>query len=77
MQVVATIYLKQYIANTNIFGFIISKFSYQQKVYLVILFKISKNLKVYSYYTILFFYFLINTEIKNSKKTQFGSKKIV
>ena len=40
--------------NTNIFGIIIGKLYYKKKLYLIILFKINKNLKINFYYIILF-----------------------
>ena len=47
--------LKRHIANISIFDIIIGKLYYKKKLCLVILFKISKNLKINFYHTILSF----------------------
>ena len=41
----------------------ISKFSYKKKLYLIILFKVDKNLKMYFDYTILSFHLTIYLKI--------------
>ena len=49
--------------NICIFYIIIYKFSYKEKIYLIILFLINKNLKINFYYIILFFNLTINIYI--------------
>ena len=44
---------KKYMANASVLGIIISKLSYWQKLYLIILLKIDKNSKLSFYCTIL------------------------
>ena len=50
---------KKYVAGDNIFYIIIDKFCYKKKLYLIILFKIDKNLKISFYYIILSLSFYI------------------
>ena len=45
--------LKRYKAGTGIFGIIISKLCYRNKLYLIILFKVNKNSKLSFYYIVL------------------------
>ena len=44
---------ERYVANTNIFGIIISKLYYKKKPYSIILFKINKSSNIDFYYNIL------------------------
>ena len=46
-------------------------------LYLVILLKVNKNLKLYFYYTILTFYLDISSKIKNYKKLVLNIKKVI
>ena len=45
--------LTRRMANTSIFNFIINKFCFKKKLYLIILLKIDKNLKIGFHYAIL------------------------
>ena len=69
--------LKEYIANTSILSINISKFSYQQKFILVILFKINKALKICFCYTVQLFCLAISLKIKSGKKFLQNTKKVV
>ena len=46
---------KKYIASTSIFSIIIGKLYYKKKLYLIILFKVDKSLKIEVYCIILSF----------------------
>ena len=63
--------------NTNIFGIIINKFYYKKKLYLIILFKVNKYLKISFYYTILSLDLAIYLWLKDDKRFLFNIKKIV
>ena len=58
--------LKKYVASASIFNIIISKFYYKKKLYLIILFKIDKSLKISFYYTILSFDLAIYFKIEGN-----------
>ena len=68
--------LKKYVASTGIFGIIIGKFCYKKKLYLIILLKVDKNLKISFYYTILPFNLVVYLRIKSGKKSLLNIKKI-
>ena len=63
---ISIIKIKICIASIYMFSIIISKFCYNKKLYLVILFQVDKNLKVSLYYIILFLDLTINLKIKSS-----------
>ena len=64
-------------ADANIFGIIAGKFCYKKKLYLVIPFKINKDLKIGFYCIILLFNQIIHFWIKNSGKFLLNAKEIV
>ena len=66
MKIIFVIKLKKYIVNIGIFGIIVSKLYYKKKLYLIILFKVDKDLKISFYYTILLFSLIIYLKIKNN-----------
>lgn len=68
--------LEKYFSSTSIFNIVIYKFNYQGVFYFDILLKFHKNLKIYFYYIISMFDFVINFKIKSSKKLVFNAKKI-
>ena len=68
--------LKKHVANASIFNINIGKFRHKKKLYLVILFKIDKNLKINFYYTILLFSLTICLYIKGVKKSQLDIEEI-
>ena len=76
-KVISIVELKKRVANTSIFGIIISKFCHRKKPYLVILFEIDKGLKVDFYYTILSFNLTIYLWIEGNKKFLLDVKEIV
>ena len=45
MKIIFTIKLKKYVIYTDIFGIIVNKLYYRKNLYLIILFKVDKNLK--------------------------------
>ena len=47
------------------------------KFYLIVLFKISKNIEIYFYYIILLFYITINLRIKDNREFLLRNKKII
>ena len=53
-------------ANIGIFSIIISEFCYKKKLYLIILSKVDKNLKISFYYTILLFNLTIYLRIEDN-----------
>lgn len=65
---IAVIKFKRHIADANIFNIAIYKFYYQNKFYLVFLFKFDNNSEIYFYYTFMFFYLAINLRVKDGKK---------
>ena len=50
---ISTIEFERRMASASIFDIIIGKFCYKKKLYLIILFKVDKNLEINFYYTIL------------------------
>ena len=75
-EIITVIKLKKYITNNCIFCIIIYKFSYGQKLYLVILFLIKKHPKINFYYTVLLFSLAIHLKIESNKKLLLNAKKI-
>ena len=53
IKIIFVVKLKKHMADISIFGIIIDKLCYKKKPYLIILFKIDKDLKIDIYYTIL------------------------
>lgn len=74
---IAIFELNKFWTNISILSIIIYKRNYQQMLYLVILLKVNKNLKLYFYYTILTFYLDISSKIKNYKKLVLNIKKVI
>ena len=64
-------------ASTSIFDIIIDKFYYKKKLYLVVLFKIDKDLKISFYCIILFFSLTVHLWIKSDRKSLLNVKEIV
>ena len=62
--------------NTSILNIIISKFYYTKNLYLIIQFKVDKNLKINFYYTTLSFNLVIQFLIKKDRKFLLHIKKI-
>ena len=75
--IIIVVQLKKNKAEICIFNITVVKFGYEQKLYTIVLFKINKNLKIYFYYIILFFYLAISLKIKDKKKFLFYIKKII
>ena len=69
--------LEKYMSVMSIFGIIISKFHYKKKLYLIILFKINKSLKIGFYYIILSLNRAIYLKIKGSRQFLFDAKEII
>ena len=69
--------LKKYRLSFYIFNIIINKFYYKKNPYLIILFKINKNLKLSLYCAILYFNFIVYLKIKDSRKFILNIKKII
>ena len=63
--------------NISIFDIIVNKLYFYQKFYIVVLFEIDKNLELYLYYTIFFFYLVVNLKIKDNKNLLFNKKEVV
>ena len=63
------------LANIGIFDIIIYKLIYWQGLYLIILFKSNKKLKIHINYNILLFHFFVYIRLKNIKKTLLKTKK--
>lgn len=74
---ITAVKFKIYILNDSIFSIISYKLSYEQRFYIVILLKINKNSKIYSYYTIWTFDLTINLKMQNNKKFVFYLKEVV
>ena len=67
VKILVIVQLKRYIANTCIFGIIVSKLNYWSKTGSIILLKVNKRLKVDFYNAYLLFYVAINLKIKYDK----------
>ena len=65
---ISTIQVEKYLPNNYIFSVIICKVSYWQKLYLIFLLKVDKNLEIHFYYTIFIFGLLINLRVKGNRK---------
>lgn len=74
---IAVVELEKYLPIISIFNIFICKFSYQQKLCLVILFKVNNNLQLYFYYIILILDLLIGLQLKMIKNKYLILKKIV
>ena len=56
-------------ANISIFGIIVDKLCHGKKLYLIILLKVDKNLKIGFYYTILPLNLVVCLQIKSDRKS--------
>ena len=65
-RMIFTVELKRCMASGSIFGIIVSKLDHRKKLYLIILFKVDKSLKVGFYYFILPFSLAIYLKIEAS-----------
>lgn len=61
----------------NIFEIVFGKFNYRLEFYLVILLLYYKNIKVYLYYIILFFYLTVRLKIKDCGEPLFYTQKVI
>ena len=65
-KIIFIIELKKYVVSIYILDIIINKLYHKKKLYLIILFKVIKDLKTNFYYIILFFNLAIYLKIKDS-----------
>lgn len=71
------IQLKKYIFNISVFGIIICKLSYWQKICLVILLAVDKSLEIDFCFAILIFSLIIRLKLESNTKLILNSKKVV
>ena len=76
-KIIFIIELKKYVNRVYYFDIIISKFYYKKELYLFILSKINKSLKISFYCTIWLFSLAIYLKIKDSEKFLLNSKEII
>lgn len=69
--------LKKDLALIRIFCFIVNKFSYELKFYLVVLLSINKNFEIKFYYIILYLNIVINLYIKSNKRFLLNNNNIL